>query len=116
MSDIHDPLVTPVSPVGRSAPVQPVRRDLPTAAPADPASASKPSTVVATTGGSLREAYAQFVVDPETHDTVLRIRDSNTNAVISESPSPEVEAMTRALKAYADTLARHHAALHVAPA
>jgi len=71
--------------------------------------------VVATTGGSLRPAYAQFVVDPTTHDTVLRIRDANTDAVISESPSPEIQAMTRALKAYADTLARRQAAVRGEP-
>jgi FlaG protein len=115
MSDIRDPLIAPTSPVSRPAPVQPVHRDLPTSAPADQTRAATPTAVVAVTGGSLRPAYAQFVVDPNTHDTVLRIRDATTNAVISESPSAEIQAMSRALKAYADTLARHQAAVHLQP-
>jgi hypothetical protein len=115
MSDIRLSQISAAFPVSRPAPVQPVRRDLPTNRPAD-AQAPRPSTVVATTGGNLRPAYAQFVTDPETHDTVVRIRDANTNAVISESPTPEVQAMARAFKAYLDTVARHQAAIHAAPA
>jgi hypothetical protein len=115
MSDILDSRITPTSPVVRSAPVQPVRRDLPTNAPGDPRPL-KPSPVVASTGGSLRPAYAQYVVDPTTHDTVVRIRDTNTGAVISESPSPEVQAMMHALKAYSDTLSRQQAARQTGPA
>jgi hypothetical protein len=111
MSDLRIPLVTRASPVSGPAPVQPVRRDLPTQAPVDQTQA-RPSTVVADTGGSLRPAYAQYVIDPTTHDTVVRIRDTNTGAVISESPTPEIQAMLRALKAYADTAARHQAARH----
>jgi len=111
MSDISIPLVTQAAPVSKPARVQPVRRDLPTTGFIDPTQA-KPSTVVAATSGSLRPAYAQYVVDPTTHDTVVRIRDTNTGAVISESPSAEVQAMLQGLKAYADTVARHRAALH----
>jgi hypothetical protein len=44
---------------------------------------------------------------------VVRIRDTNTGAVISESPTPEVQAMLQALKAYADTAARHAVQQHV---
>jgi FlaG protein len=110
MSDLHIPQVTPASPIARSAPVQPVRRDRPTNEPFD-SSRPGPNTVVAATGGSLRPAYAQYVVDPTTHDTVVRIRDANTGAVISETPTPEVQAMVRAMKAYVDTVARHRAAL-----
>jgi hypothetical protein len=118
MSDFRDPLlIQRALPVSRPAPVQPIRREFPTNASAHLAQAAfKPSTVVATTDGGLRPAYAQFVTDPDTHDTVLRIRDANTNAVISESPTPEIQAMSRALKAYADTVARHRAALHRSPA
>ena len=115
MSDFQISHISAALPVSRPAPVQPVHRYLPTNLPADPR-APKPSTVAATTGGNLRPAYAQFVTDPETHDTVVRIRDANTNAVISESPTPEIQAMARAFKAYLDTVARHQAALHVAPA
>jgi hypothetical protein len=117
MSDNLDSLVKSVLPVSRPAPAQPVHHDLPTVAhPAEPARVTTPSTVAAATGGSLRPAYSQFVLDPVTHDTIVRIRDANTDAVISESPSPELQAMSRALKAYSDTLARHQAALRVATA
>ena len=115
MSDIRDPLIAPASPVGRSAPVQPVRRDLPTNGPVDQTQ-PRPGTVVAATGGSLRPAYAQYVIDPTTHDTVVRIRDTTTGAVISESPTPEIQAMQQAMKASADTVARHQAALHLGAA
>jgi len=71
---------------------------------------------VASTGGSLRPAYAQYVVDPTTHDTVVRIRDTTTGAVISESPTVEVQAMLQALKAYASTVAGQQAARHSAAA
>ena len=117
MSDIRDPLITQAPPVTRTAPVLPVvPRDLPPSVPVDQTKVAPPSNVVAVTGGSLRPAYAQFVIDPTTHDTVLRIRDATKNAVISESPSAEIQAMTRALKAYADTLARHQAGIHLQPA
>ena len=91
--------------------MQPVRRDLPTSAPSA-ADQPKPTAVVASTSGSLRSAYAQYIIDPTTHDTVVRIHDTNTGAVISESPSTEIQAMLQALKAYADTAARHQAARH----
>ena|SRR5579859_6331615 len=111
MTDIRIPLVTAALPVAPPLRVQPVRRDRPTSSPADKPT---PKSVVASTGGSLRPAYAQFVVDDATHDTVVRIRDANTGAVISESPTAEIQAMQRAMKAYADTLSRHQAALHSA--
>jgi len=96
--------------------VQPVRRELPTNAPGDQTSQPRPSTVVASTSGGLRPAYAQYIVDPTTHDTVVRIRDTDTGAVISESPTPEIQAMLQALKAYADTAARQHLARHTGAA
>lgn len=111
MSNILESRISPTSPVVRSAPVQPVRRDAPTNAP-DDARQPKPSAVVASTGGSLRPAYAQYIVDPTTHDTVVRIRDTNTGAVISESPSVEIQAMMQTLKAYANTVAGQQAARH----
>jgi hypothetical protein len=116
MSDFQNPLIQPARPVSKPAPVQAIRREYPSSAPAEQRPVLKPSTVVATTAGGLRPAYAQFVTDPDTHDTVLRIRDANTDAVISESPTPEIQAMTQALKAYADTVARHRAARYVATA
>jgi hypothetical protein len=116
MADLRDSVIKPALPVPvtRVAAVLPVGRDAATTGAVDQKRAPEPSPVAATTGGSLRPAYAQLVIDPETHDTVLRVHDAATNAIISESPSPEVQAMSRALKAYSDTLARHQAALRVA--
>ena len=42
---------------------------------------------------------------------VVRVRDSETDQVLTETPSPEVERMAKYLKDYANTLARHRAAL-----
>jgi hypothetical protein len=65
----------------------------------------------AATGGNLRAAYAQFVVNPDTHDVVIRVRDSATNEVLREYPSEQVEALSRYLNEYAETLVRRRAAL-----
>ena len=65
---------------------------------------------VASTAGQLRAAYAQYVIDPDTHDVVVRIRDANTDQVIHQIPSAEAEALTKSLRTYAEALARRHAA------
>ena len=39
--------------------------------------------VAAVTGGSLSAAYAEFVVNPDTHDVVIRIRELGTDRVIT---------------------------------
>jgi hypothetical protein len=75
----------------------------------------KHSAAAATTGGTMRQAYAQFDVNPDTHDVVLRIRDATTDQVISETPSREVQAMSKYLNDYAATMARHRAAFKAAP-
>jgi uncharacterized FlaG/YvyC family protein len=67
--------------------------------------------VGAATGGNLRPAYAQFATIPDTHDVVIRIRDATTDEVISETPSREVQAVTKYLADYAAAMARHQAAL-----
>jgi FlaG protein len=64
----------------------------------------------AATSGHLRAAYTQFVIDPETHDVSVRIRDAATDEVIRQIPSAEVEAVNKALRDYAQTLALRHAA------
>jgi hypothetical protein len=93
--------------------VRPISREwvtapeLPTPAHHDPKAA--------VTDGSLRPAYAQFVVDPDTHITVIRIHDAGTGQVISETPSPEVQQMTETLQKYADAQAHHQASLHTDP-
>jgi hypothetical protein len=60
----------------------------------------------ATTGGQLRPTYARFVVDPDTHEVLVRIHDASTDEVITQIPSEEVESLNKALRAYADALAR----------
>lgn len=105
MSDSHTLSVRPVT--GASS-VQPVRAEHP---PGHAAERQPEPSPAATTGGTLRPAYAQFVVDSSTNDVIVRIRDAATDEVISELPSREVQAMTRHLREYAEALARHRAAL-----
>jgi hypothetical protein len=65
--------------------------------------------VAASTGGSLQPAYSQFIVDPDTHAVLLRVRDGTTNRILQEFPSAELQAMSRNLTEYADMLARRRA-------
>jgi|ERR1051326_1739518 hypothetical protein len=104
MSDLPTTPVGPVSPVGGVAPARPVARDAPTAG------ATSRRDVAAVTGGSLKAAYAQIVINPDTHDVVIRVRDAVTHDVISEYPSSEIEHMARELKDYVDAIQRRHAA------
>lgn len=107
MSDSHTPPVRPVTGAGS---VQSVRAEhAPGHAAAEPK--REPSSPAAATGGTLRAAYAQFVVDSDTREVIVRIHDAATDEVISELPSKEVQAMTKHLRDYAETLARHRAAL-----
>jgi hypothetical protein len=62
------------------------------------------------TAGQLRPAYAQYVVDPHTHEVSVCIRDAATDQVLDQIPSAEVAAMERLLRDYAEALARKHAA------
>ncbi len=66
----------------------------------------------ATTSGSIRAAYAQFVVDPSTDRVHIRIIDSKTDEVIREIPSEETERIAESLRAYAARLARSRAVAH----
>jgi hypothetical protein len=104
MSDSHPLSVRPVQ--GASS-VQPVRAEHP---PGHAAERQPEPSPAATTGGTLRAAYAQFVVDRSTNDVIVRIRDASTDEVISELPSKDVQAMMRHLREYAETIARHRAA------
>ena len=112
MSYGRDLRIEPTPAVSSPAPVRVVQHETHAADPAErkPAHDSHPAAA-ATTGGSLREAYAQYDVNPDTHDVVLRIRDSATDQVLSETPSKEVQAMSKYLNDYAATLSRHRAAL-----
>ena len=65
---------------------------------------------VAATAGHLRPAYTQYVVDPETHDVSVRIRDAATDEVIRQIPAAELAAVNKAMREYAQALALRHAA------
>ena len=111
MSDSRDLSIQPIQPVGGASAVQPVRSEGSVGTSGSRKPEPGQQTIAAATGGSLHAAYAQFVVNPDTHDVVIRIRDSASDQVLSETPSPEVERMAKYLKDYANTLARHRAAL-----
>jgi hypothetical protein len=109
MSDIR---IEPPTPVSGAAAVHAVRPpDRSAGAPGNQRPAPALSTVVASTGGGLRAAYTQFVVDPDTHDVVVRVRDTATDALIDETPSKEIQQMHKFLKDYAQTMARRKTAL-----
>ena len=105
-----------VDPTTAAGSTDPVRDFGPRRAPAGPAGASAYRTQaegqdrVAATGGRLRAAYAQYVVDPETHEVSVRIRDAATDEVIRHIPSAEVEVVNTALREYAEALALRRAA------
>ena len=111
MSESHTQPVGPVPSVAAASAVDPVRPETRPAAPHDgqPVAAVK-HNVAAITEGSLSGQYAQMVVNPDTHDVVIRVRDAQTNQVICEYPSTELEHMAVYLKQYAEMLARRHAA------
>lgn len=102
--------MTDVSPVGSVSPVTG-----PAATPAahrvaDPRVPVHQRDVAAITDGTLPRAYAQLVVNPDTHDLVIRIRDADTHDVLSEYPSEAVEHMARDLLQYLNTLQRRRGA------
>ena len=112
MSDSLDHSVKPVAPVAGSQSVQPVRPEPPQPIIARSATPDRKPDVAASTSGSLPPAYSQFVVNQDTHDVVIRIRDAATDQVLAEYPSQQVEEIAAYMKTYAETLARHRAALH----
>src|SRR5213082_1524947 len=91
MSNPHDLRVEPVAPTGAAEPVHAARR-----VPAEPklADAKLPARqdMSVVTNGQLRAAYTEFVVDPETHDVIVRIRDAATDRVLDELPSAQMQA------------------------
>jgi FlaG protein len=103
MSDSQFLPVGPVSPVSGAPAVRRVGRDARTRG------AANQRDVAAVTAGSLHSAYAQLVVDPDTHDVVIRVRDATTHELIREYPSSEVQHMDKAIKDYVDALARRNA-------
>ncbi len=113
MSDTQDLRVEPAAPSGAVAAARPaVHARGTTDAPVPQHVDSEP--VAASTEGQLRSAYAQFVIDSDTHDVVVRIHDAATDRVLQELPSPEVQAMMRSMTAYAKLLERRRAAVQAA--
>jgi hypothetical protein len=112
MSDTKNLRVEPTPAVRGPAPVKAATHELAAATPVPGDRRPTPghATPAAATGGNLRPAYAQISVNPDSHDFVISVRDAATDQVISETPSPEVEAMSKSLQDYAAALARHQAA------
>ena len=111
MPDSPTPPVGPVPPVGGSPAVGPVRPEAAPVVPQLPGNTAAPKPdVAAVTGGNLANQYAQLVINPDTHDVVIRVRDAKTDEVLSEYPSSEIEHLAMYLKQYAETLARRRAA------
>lgn len=108
MSDTRDLRIEPAAPSGAvesTRPALPERRtpDAPEPQP------ERDSPVAVAAEGQLRNAYAEFVVDSETDNVVVRIRDAVTGRVLQELPSPEVQKVMRSLHDYAELLARRRA-------
>ena len=103
MSDANASPVGPVSPVTGAAAVVRVARV------ADPRVPARQRDAAAVTGGSLKATYAQLVINPDTHDVVIRIRDATTHELISEYPAETVEHMEHDLMQYLNTLQRRRA-------
>jgi hypothetical protein len=104
MSDARDLRIQPTPAVNGPVPVQLVRHEAPVQPPIARPPAADPNATSATTGGNLRAAYAQFAVNEDTHDVIIRIHDAATHQIISETPSREVEAMAKYLSDYAATM------------
>jgi hypothetical protein len=112
MSDFRDLRVEPVSASPSAEQIQPAReRPTPEPRAQEPNDAPGEQDAVAAVGGHAHGAYAQYVVDPDTNDVVVRIRDLATDKVLSELPSLEVQAMSQSLREYAATLARRRLAV-----
>jgi len=108
MSDARDLRIEPVGPADAAQPVQAAHVEHPAAERAAQQQRPAPGEpdAVAAVGGHLRGAYAQYVVDPDTNDVVVRIRDVATDRLLHELPSPEVQALTRYFREYPAMLAR----------
>ena len=116
MSDSRDLQIQPTPAVVRTSGVLPVRPEGAASTHGQARAEASAHGAAVSTAGNLRAAYAQFVVNPDTHDVVIRVRDSATDEVLNEFPSEQVQAMSKYLKEYAEALARHRAALRGAPA
>ncbi len=106
MSDIAVPATTPARPVGRIA-VAPEAHGSPGQHAATArVHGREHAGIAAMTDGLLRAAYAQYLVDPDTHEVVVRIREAGSGRVLHELPSAEVQAISRRLREYRELLER----------
>jgi hypothetical protein len=92
--------IAPVPAVNSTAPVQRVHAIASDSRKGQALALRQASGIAATTGGNLRAATAQLVVDPHSHDVVIRVSDASTDRVISQVGSGEVEAMTHDIQRY----------------
>ncbi len=83
------------------------RSDVPAPAPATPSFQAERAATSAV--ASIRQAYAQFVVDPTSDRVQVRIVDSATNEVIREIPSDEIEKVAETMREYARAIERRRA-------
>jgi len=95
-----------VSPLGNVSPVVGPAATSAVKRVADPRVPAHQHDVSAITDGTLRHAYSQLVVNPDTHDVVIRIRDADTHEIISEYPSAAIEHMAQDLMQYLNTVQR----------
>jgi hypothetical protein len=111
MSDSQGHSIAPVTGVVKAPAVQAVRGQRSEALTGERRPATREhAAAAATTGGNLPPAYAEYVVNQDTNDVVIRIRDASTDRVINEYPSKQVQELEKYMKNYAETLARHRAA------
>ncbi len=59
---------------------------------------------------AIRQAYAEFIVDPSSDRVRVRIIDSATNEVIREIPPDEMEKVAQGLRDYAQAAQHRRAA------
>jgi len=109
MPESNEIRIEPVAGTRAAEPVQHAAHARPAVSYGEPKPAASDADVAASTTGHLQNAYAQYLVDPDTNDVVLRIRDASTDRILTELPSREVRAMNRHMKEYADMLTRRAA-------
>ena len=110
MSDSQILRVEPTPPVRATPPVRPSGHEQ--ASVQSRQAPAQHTASAAVTDGSLRAAYAQFIVNPDTHVTVILVRDAATGQVLRETPPPEVQQMTETLKKYAEAQQHFKATRH----
>src|SRR4051812_29391346 len=97
MTDPRTLRIEPTAPTSGTEPVHAARHPATTSPSAREHTQEAEHEQAVATGGSLRAAYTEFVVNPDTDDVVVRIRDAATNQVLNEIPSREVQNIMRYL-------------------